>query len=183
MVNYRQVAAAAAFGLAFGWILGSTDPASAGVKVWTPKDAGKSATKRTRVITGPSRRRAEVPPGVDDDAPGEAAADVAYVAGDNGPVTREFEIRTVSPSWAYYVRRRGLGEKYTGFKRQYRGQRYTGFINQYGVPPKYIAIKTKGKIVRDKDRFEITQRESLPRWWRFRFSQGNPIQTQFIFSD
>ncbi|MEM7425368.1 MAG: hypothetical protein AAF441_04695 [Pseudomonadota bacterium] len=142
----------------------------AGVRVWGPGQSSASNTSSIRVWSAPVDKAAVVPAGADDEAPDEAKA------GQPEPVAeksqdrirpREYSVTTVTPSYRYYRLRRALGQRYTGFKKQYRGQRYLGFKRLSRVR-KYNVQQAKVKVIPAEKRVIVINRLPVP----FRYRPG-----------
>ncbi len=104
--------------------------AETGVRIWGPGQYPAGRVSSLRIWTAPALSKAEVPAGVDDEDPAEANATekpLAAAVPDTALQPKEYSVTTVSPTLRHYRLRRALGQRFLGFKKQYRGQRYAGF--------------------------------------------------------
>ena len=157
MMGRRICASLAAFAfVVVGTDLAST-PALADIKVWTPERASAAHTRSVLIWTVPEAGEPAVPRGFDDPAPGdkrssqpsssEGATDVPRPTKyPKAKRSKVFTVTTVTPSRYYRQVKRSLGQRYLGFKRQYRGQRYLGFrksrrLNKYYVQKSKVYLR------------------------------------------
>ena len=154
MVEYRSIAAAAAFCVVAG--LAGSGSANADARVWAPDQFHKVKTNSVRIVTAPGMHGHEMSAEVDRQAPDEEL---------QPETVQTYSVTTVRPSRRWYYRKRALGQRFLGFKRQYRGQRYLGFENMHLARRNNVEV-LRGKIVKRGNHVSVTRKLSEPRWRR-----------------
>ena len=140
----------AIFALIAGTCLQSS-PSLSEVQIWSPAHSVQSDAGSGVHVWSPAHPASEndpgLPKGVDETAPEtiEAAPPPPPEKHGNDRRSDVWSVKTVTPSYRHYRLRRALGQRYTGFKRQYRGQRYTGFarfprIRRYKVQNSTVKV-------------------------------------------
>ena len=149
MLLPRQTRGFAAICAFFAGALLPNMPAFSEVRVWSPGQHVPTGVTSGIQVWSPetlaSQEETGLPDGVDDQAPDAAEAAPPPPPPEKPVADQAWSVTTVTPSYRHYRLRRALGQRYTGFKRQYRGQRYTGFkrfprIRRYKVQKSTVKV-------------------------------------------
>ncbi|MEM1199571.1 MAG: hypothetical protein AAGI06_09710 [Pseudomonadota bacterium] len=153
MIIKRTTLSAAALSFGLGLLGFGAVSADAGPRIWSADRSHHSVKGTVKIFTAPRPRANKVP----------KISDLDAVTFDSDEETvKTFTVTTVRPSRRSFRRKRALGQRYLGFKKQYTGQRFTGFKKTYRVRRNVVEV-SKGKVVKGKDAVVISRTLVMPR--------------------
>ncbi|MEM8686520.1 MAG: hypothetical protein AAGF81_04270 [Pseudomonadota bacterium] len=167
MVINRTILSAATLGIALGLLGSDAVSADAEPRIWSADRSHHKVKGTVRVFTAPRPRATKVPKVRDLDA-------VTFDADEE--TVKTFTVTTVRPSRRSFRRKRALGQRYLGFKKQYTGQRFTGFKKTYRVRRNVVEV-SKGKVVKGRDAVVISRTLVMPRARGLRDFKPSPSVT------